>query len=100
MAYCDVRQIEQRRPVRRARVDDFKHGLNVSIQINGRSREALECQWLIPLIPPSMWYAAREPHRLAGPGVDTLATGQHRQGAGGDPSFFILEVMNVQGRAF
>ena len=100
MAQGDVRQIEQRRPVRRARVDDFEHGLYVSIQINGRSRAALECQWLILLIPPSMWYAVREPHGLAGPCVDTLATGHHREGAGGDPSLFILEVMNVQGRAF
>jgi hypothetical protein len=47
-----------------------------------------------------MWHAAREPHGLAGPCVDTLATGHHRQGAGGDPSFLILEVMNVHRGAF
>ena len=43
-----------------------------------------------------MRYAARQPHGLARPCVDAFATDLHRQGAGGDQSFLVLEVMNVR----
>lgn len=100
MTQSNVRQIEQRRPVRNARIHDLKHGLQVAIQINNRIRAALEGQWLIALIPPAMWHLAREPHRFAGPNVNALPADFCRQGAGCNQPFFILEVMNVQGRAF
>jgi hypothetical protein len=44
MPQGDVRQIEQRRPVRCPRVHDFEYGLQVSIQVDDRTRAALECQ--------------------------------------------------------
>jgi hypothetical protein len=100
MPHRDMRQIQQRRAVPRARVHDLKCGLQVSIQIKDRTRAALECQWLIPLIPPSMRYSARKPEGLAGPCVNASATDHCRQGAGGNDSFLILEVMNVQRGAF
>ena len=96
MPQGDVCQIEQRRPVRRPRVHDLKYGLQVSIQINDRTRPALECQWLIPLIPPAMRYPTWELHGLAWPCLDALATDLRGQGAGCHHSILILEVMNVQ----
>jgi hypothetical protein len=100
MPLRDVREVKQRRPVPRTGVHDLKHGLKVSIQINDRARPTLECHGLIPLIPPSMRYPAWKPHGLSGPRVNALATDLRRQGARGNDSFLILEVMNVQRRAF
>jgi hypothetical protein len=100
MPQGDVRQIEQRRLVPRARVHHLEYGLQISIQINDRTRTAIESQRLIPLIPPPMWYPAWEPHGLAGPCVNALGTDLGRQGTRCHHSFLILDVMNVQRGAF
>ena len=47
-----------------------------------------------------MWYPVWDSHGLAGPCVNAVATDLHRQGAGCNYSFFILEVMNVQRGTF
>ncbi len=96
MAQGDVCQVEQGRPVASTRIHDLEYGLEVSIQINQRTRGALECQRLAALVPPAMGYPAREPYGLAEPCVNALATDLDRQGAGRNHALLILEVMNVQ----
>jgi len=78
MTQGNVCEIEERRPIRRTRVHDPEHGLKVPIQIHDRTRAALGGQWLIALIPPSVWYPAREPHGLAWPGVKPFTIDFHR----------------------
>jgi hypothetical protein len=78
MTQGNVCEIEQWRPIRRTRVHDLEHGLQVPIQIHDRTRAALKGQWLIALIPPSVWYPTREPHGSAGPRVKPLTIDLHR----------------------
>jgi len=67
MAHGNVGQVEQRRPVRRSRVDDFEHGLEVAIEIDRRTRVALKGEWLIAVVPPSVRNPARKAHSAARP---------------------------------
>ena len=53
MPQGEVGQVEQRRSIRRTRVDDFEHGLEIAIQINGRPGVPREGERLISVIPPS-----------------------------------------------
>jgi hypothetical protein len=99
MAQRDVGQIEQRRPVRRACVHDLKHGLKVTIEVNCRPHVALEGEWLIAVIPPSVRDAMWKPYGFARSKGQSQTIDLRRQGARSDHSLFILNVMNVQRRA-
>ena len=99
MTHGDVREIKQRRPVRLTRVHHFEYGLKVAIEIDGRARATFEGQRLVPVIPPSVGDAARELRRLAAFDGKPLTADLHRERAGRDQAFFILEVMNVHGWA-
>jgi hypothetical protein len=73
-----VRQVEHWRAVSGARIHDLEDGLQVAIQVDDRAHVALERQWRVGFIPPSMWHATRQPHRLAGARIDPLAAHFHR----------------------
>jgi len=96
MPQRNVGQVEQRRPVRWTRVHDLEDGLQIPIQVNDRTDLPLECEGIISPIPPSMGYASRQAHALAGLGVNALAADQRRQCPGGNQPFLIFVVMNVQ----
>jgi hypothetical protein len=96
MPQGNVGQVEQRRLVRSARVHDLEDGLQIPIQVNDRTYLSLEHEGIISPIPPSMGYASRQVHALAGPCISALAADHRRQGAGGNQPFLILKVMNVQ----
>ena len=99
MTHGDVGQVEQWRAVRRTGIHDFEYGLEVAIQINRWPRAALENEWLIAVIPPSVWNPAGKPHGLARPDGQPLTIDLCRQGAFLDQPLLILEVMDVQGWA-
>jgi len=96
MPQGDMGQIEQRRSVRRACVHHLEHGLKVTIQVNCRPRVALEAEWLVAVIPPSVWDAMWEPYGFARSKGESLTIDLRGQGARSDHSLFILDVMNVQ----
>ena len=96
MTKCDVSEVEQRGPIRRARVHHLEYGLEVTIQVDRRTGEAFENQHLIAVIPPAVRNSAREADGLARPDSQPLTIDFRRQRAGGDHHFFILEVVNVQ----
>jgi len=98
MTQRQVREIEKRGPLRRARVQDLEGRLQIPVKINGRTRAPLEGQREIAVVPPSMRDTAREVYPLAGPGLNLLASELRRERAGDHDALFILEVMNVQRR--
>jgi len=93
-----MRQIDQRRSIRRTRVYNLKHGLEITIQIYRRTHVALESQRLISVIPPAMWHSMRQPYGLARSKGYPLAFDLGRQSASDDQSFFVLDVVDMQRR--
>jgi hypothetical protein len=96
MPQGNVGEVEQRRLVRSAGVHDLEDGLQIPIQVNDRTYLSLEHEEIISPVPPSMSYAPRQVHALAGPCISALAADHCRQCAGGNHPFLILKVMNVQ----
>jgi hypothetical protein len=99
VAHRDVGQVKQRRTVRRPGVHDLEYGLQVAIQVDRWPRVAFEHEWLIAVIPPSVWNPAGEPHGLARSDAQPLTIDLRRQCAFHDQPLFILEMMDVQGWA-
>jgi hypothetical protein len=98
MAQGDVRQVEQGRPVRWPRVQDFKHRLEVTVQIDRWSREAIKGEGVIAIIPPPVRDTVRQPHGVASLHRQPLTIDLRRQGARSDYTLLIFKMMNVQRR--
>jgi hypothetical protein len=74
--------------------------LEIAIQVDDRACLALERQGSVSLVPPAMWHSMGKLDRLARAGVDAATAQPHGQGPGSDSPLFVLQVMNVERRAF
>jgi hypothetical protein len=86
--------------VRRASVHDLEDGLQVSIQIDDRTRMSLKRQGGFPGIPPAMRDAAWQPDVLPRAYCHPPATQFRRQDPCRHHSLLILNVMDVHWGTF
>jgi hypothetical protein len=90
-----MREVEQRWTTRFSGVDHFEDGLQISVEVDDGTGQAIERQRLSPGIPPSMWDAARQSRHVARLYLDAVATDLRGQSTRSHDALLVFEVMDV-----
>lgn len=99
MAMEDMRHVKHRRSSLRAGVDHFEERLKVSVQIDCGRRDALEHQFLVAVIPPTMLAPDGKTRVAAGLHLNRLSVQRSGEDAGNHFALFVLGEMDVERRA-